>query len=568
MNPSSTPPASARTARPARSTKPQGQWKIDGTTPLNPNEEFKQADNGLNVRQRIIDLYSKVGYSQIPHDDLFGRFRWWGLYTQRKQGIDAARTSKLEAEALSDEYFMMRIRLDGGAVTTDQVRVIAGISTELARDTADISDRQNIQLHWIRIEDVPEIWERLNNSGMDSVEACGDVPRVILGSPVAGIAADELIDPTPVIEEIKTKYINNPEFSNLPRKYKTAITGHPSLDVVHEINDVSFVAVVHPELGIGYDLWVGGGLSTVPMLAKRVGVFVRPEEAAEVWAGVTSIFRDYGYRRQRTRNRLKFLVNDWGVEKFRQILQDEYLGRELADGPAPERASGGHDHVGIHEQKDGKVWVGAAGTVGRVSGTILSQIADLAEAAGSKRIRFTPHQKLLILDVDPAKAEELVEGLAAIGLYARPSIFRRGTMACTGIEYCKLAFVETKDLGRTLIDELEQRLADVDLGDTQLSININGCQNSCARIQVADIGLKGQLVGGDTFGFQAHLGGGLADAPEREGGELGRTVRGHKVTAEELPDWTERVIRRFAADRTEGETFAQWAHRADEESFA
>lgn len=203
--------------------------------------------------------------------------------------------------------------------------------------------------------------------------------------------------------------------------------------------------------------------------------------------------------------------------------------------------------------------------MGRVSGTILNQVADLAEAAGSGRVTLTPHQKLLVLDVDPDKAETLVEGLDAIGLQARPSIFRRGTMACTGIEYCKLAFVETKGLAGTLIDELETRLTDLDLGDTQLSINLNGCPNSCARIQVADIGLKGQMLKGE-FGFQVHLGGGLADTTG-ENGELGRTVRGLKVTAEDLPDWTEQVVRRYAADRTEGESFAEWAHRADDEVF-
>ncbi|MDO5498192.1 MAG: nitrite/sulfite reductase [Propionibacteriaceae bacterium] len=566
MNPPTSAPAPARKARPARNAKPQGQWKVDGKTPLNANEEFKAADNGLNVRQRIIDTYSKQGFASIPEDDLYGRMRWWGLYTQRKQGIDGGRTGTMSAEELSDEYFMMRIRLDGGALTTDQLRVLADISIDFARDTADISDRQNIQYHWIRIEDVPEIWNRLDQAQMDTVEACGDTPRVILGSPVAGIAADEILDPTPVIEEIKERFIGDPEFSNLPRKFKSAITGHPSLDVVHEINDISLVGVRHAELGAGYDLWVGGGLSTNPRLAERVGVFVRPEEAAEVWAGVTAIFRDYGYRRLRTRARLKFLIADWGVEKFRQVLQDEYLGRELPDGPAPGPGTGTYDHVGVHEQKDGRVWVGVAPVVGRVSGTLLNQVADLAEAAGSHRVRLTPHQKLLVLDVDPAKADELVKALNAIGLQSRPSIFRRGTMACTGIEYCKLAFVETKTLAGTLIDELENRLADLELGDQKLTINLNGCPNSCARIQVADIGLKGQLLQGE-FGFQIHLGGGLAE-DTGDGGQLGRTVRGLKVTAEDLPNWTERIIRRYAADRTDGESFAQWAHRAEEEALA
>ncbi|MFL0579012.1 nitrite/sulfite reductase [Dietzia sp. 179-F 9C3 NHS] len=556
-----------RPARPARAAKPQGQWKVDGKLTLNHNEAFKLEDDALNVRQRILDTYSKEGFGSIPPDDLSGRMRWWGLYTQRKQGLDGTRTSKLEADELQDEYFMMRVRTDGGAVTTDQLRVLAGISTDFARGTADISDRQNIQYHWIRIEDVPEIWRRLEEVGIDTVEACGDCPRVILGSPVAGVAEAELLDPTPVIAEIKQKYIGTTEFSNLPRKFKSAITGHPSLDVVHEINDISLVGVEHPELGVGYDLWVGGGLSTNPQLATRIGVFVRQEEAAEVWAAVVSIFRDYGYRRMRTRARLKFLIKDWGAEKFRQVLQDEYLGRELPDGPAPTRAVGHFDHVGVHEQKDGRRYVGAALTVGRAGGETLSRVADLAEAAGSHRVRFTPHQKLLVLDVEPDRVEALVDGLAEVGLYARPSSFRRGTMACTGIEFCKLAFVDTKDTATALVDELERRFADDAPLETPLSIHLNGCPNSCARIQTADIGLKGQLLDGDTPGFQVHLGGGLASQDQESGG-LGRTVRGLRIASADLADYVERIIRRYTDSREADETFAQWAHRVDEEVLA
>lgn len=557
-------PRPARPARPARKPKPQGQWKIDGKLTLNHNEQFKLDDDALNVRQRILDTYSKEGFDSIPSDDLSGRMRWWGLYTQRKQGLDGTRTSKLEADELQDKYFMLRVRTDGGAVTTDQLRVLANISTEFARGTADISDRQNIQYHWIAIEDVPTIWQRLEDVGIDSVEACGDCPRVILGSPVAGVAKDEIIDPSPVIEEIVAKYIGTPEFSNLPRKFKSAITGHPSLDVVHEINDVSLVGVEHPELGPGYDLWVGGGLSTNPQLATRIGVFVREEEAAEVWAAVVGVFRDYGYRRMRTRARLKFLIKDWGAEKFRQIMQDEYLGRELPDGPAPKRGQGSGDHVGIFEQKDGRFYVGAAPTVGRVGGQKLSDVADLAEAAGSHRVRFTPHQKLIVLDVEPDKVDQLVEGLDAIGLHARPSSFRRATMACTGIEFCKLAFVDTKDTATALVGELEQRFANDAPLKNPLSIHLNGCPNSCARIQTADIGLKGQLLDGDTPGFQVHLGGGLASEDQESGG-LGRTVRGLRVAATELPDYVERVIRRYQETGENNETFAEWAHRVDEE---
>ena len=428
-------------ARPPRpSSKPNGQWKIDGTAALNGNEQWKQEDGGLAVRERIENVYAAGGFASIDPTDLHGRFRWWGLYTQRKPGID-------------------------------------GISHEFGRDTADITDRQNIQLHWIRVEDVPEIWRRLEAVGLQTTEACGDVPRVILGSPVAGIADDELIDPTPAIEEITRRFIGDESLANLPRKFKTAITGHPSQDVVHEINDVAFIAAEHPTLGIGYDLWVGGALSTTPRLGERLNAFVAAEQVPDVWHGVAQIFRDYGYRRLRNKARLKFLLAEWGAERF----------------------------------------------------------------------------------------------LAELGLQVRPSLIRRGTIACTGIEFCKLAIVETKVNAGRAVEELEERLAGIELPHP-ISLHVNGCPNSCARIQTADIGLKGQLItdehGEQVPGYQVHLGGGLASQDRDEPG-LGRTVRGLKVAADGIADYAERVLRRFVAERDAAadETFAQWAHRVDEEAL-
>lgn len=562
--------APARALRPPRTGRSNGQWAVDGQDPLNANEVWKQEEGGLAVRRRIEEVYSRQGFASIPPQDLGGRFRWWGLYTQRRPGIDGGRTAQLDDTELSDEYFMLRVRLDGGALTLGQLRTVAGISTELARGTADISDRQNIQYHWIRVEDVPEIWRRLEAVGLRTTEACGDTPRVVLGSPLAGIAADEIIDPTPVIDEIVTRYVGDPELANLPRKFKSAVTGHPSLDVVHEINDLSLVGVVHPELGAGYDLWVGGGLSTAPRLAERLGAFVPEDRAADVWHGVVRIFRDYGYRRLRTKARLKFLLAEWGPERFRQVLEDEYLGYALPDGPPPAPARTPGDHVGVHLQKDGNHYVGAAPVVGRVSGQALTALADLMAAAGTDRLRLTPHQKLVVLDVAPDRLDALVDGLEAIGLSVSPSPFRRHTMACTGIEYCKLAIVETKATAAGAIAELERRLADVtaDL-DTPITLHVNGCPNSCARIQVADIGLKGQLVAVDDEqrpGFQVHLGGGLASVERDEAG-LGRTVRGLKVTAEDLPDLVERLVRRFLAQREGGESFSSWVHHVDEEEL-
>jgi sulfite reductase (ferredoxin) len=531
---------------------------------LNPNEEFKQADDGLNVRARIEEVYAKDGFASIPGEDLRGRMRWWGLYTQRKPGIDGGKTATLDPSELDDEYFMLRVRSDGGALDADQLRTIAQVSQEFARDTADVTDRQNIQLHWIRVEDVPEIWQRLESVGLTTAEACGDTPRVILGSPVAGIAADEVLDGSPAVREILERYIGSPDFSNLPRKFKTAISGSPSLDVAHEVNDISFVGVHHPEHGPGFDLWVGGGLSTNPMFAQRLGAWVPLEEIPEVWKGVVSIFRDYGYRRLRNRARLKFLMADWGAERFREVLETEYLGRPLVDGPAPQPPSDHRrDHVGVHPQKDGTFWVGVAPVAGRVSGTTLYAVSELAARHGSGRVRLTAHQKLLVLDVPQTEVAELTEGLAAIGLPTAPSEWRRGLMACTGIEFCKLALVETKARAHTVIAEMERRLPDFDV---PFSIHINGCPNSCARTQVADVGLKGMVQTDDEGNlveiFQVHLGGGLGTEPQ-----LARKTRALKVRAEDLPDYVERLAGRFLEQREGVESFAHWAHRAEEDDL-
>ncbi|HEY2194050.1 MAG TPA: nitrite/sulfite reductase [Actinomycetospora sp.] len=554
-------PVAPKKAR-ARKGKAEGQWALGYREPLNKNEQSKKDDHPLNVRARIENIYAHRGFDSIDPADLRGRFRWMGLYTQRAEGHPGTDTGHVDEEDLDARHFMMRVRVDGGALSTEQLRIIGEISQTFARDTADVTDRENIQLHWIRVEDVPEIWRRLEAVGLSTTEACGDCPRVVLGSPVAGISADEVIDGTPAIDEIVERFLGDRSLANLPRKFKTAISGQQ--DVAHEVNDVSFVGVVHPEHGPGFDLQVGGGLSTNPKLAVRLGAWVPLDEVADVWQGVVQVFRDYGYRRLRTRARIKFLIADWGPEKFRQVLEDEYLERTLVDGPAPAEIAGTIDHVGIHDQIDGKKYVGVAPPAGRTSGSTLVGVAKSAEDAGSSRVRLTPYQKILVLDVPSEQVDSLTGALDDLGLPARPSVFRRATMACTGLQFCKLAFVDTKDRAGELVEDLEQRLAEVapEL-ETPISIHLNGCPNSCARIQVADIGLKGQIVndseGNPAAGFQVHLGGGLGlDAG------FGRKLRGHKVLSADLGPYVERVVRNFVEHREDGERFAQWVVRAEE----
>ncbi|GGO93081.1 sulfite reductase [Nocardioides phosphati] len=554
------PTASVKVEIP-RPKRGEGQWELGYREPLNKNEQSKKDDNPLNVRGRILGIYSKKGFDSIDPADLRGRFRWMGLYTQRAPGFDGGKTAQLEEEELDDRYFMLRVRADGKVLNADALRTLGGISTEFGRNTADITDRNNIQYHWIEIENVPTIFERVEAVGLTTLEACGDSPRGFLGSPVAGIAKDEIIDGSSALEEIKRRYIGNPEYSNLPRKFKTALTGHPSHDVAPEINDVSFVGNVHPEHGPGFDVWVGGGLSTNPHLATKLGVWVPIEQVPDVWEGVVSIFRDYGYRRLRSRARLKFLVADWGRDKFLEVLEKKYLGVDLARLESPETPQHQGDHIGVHEAKDGRFYIGATPVVGRIDGTTLTGLGDLVEKHGADGVRLTAYQKLVVIGVDGDKTDALVEDLEKIGLTAKPSNWRRRTMACTGIEFCKLAIVETKQRSIDLITELEKRFPEL---DSPISINVNGCPNACARTQVADIGLKGQLVldenGNQVSGYQVHLGGGLA-----LGANFGRKLRAHKVTSDGLDDYVTKLVTNYLAGRESGESFQSWVQRADED---
>jgi sulfite reductase (ferredoxin) len=556
-----TTPTTRRTPRP----RGEGQWGLGYHEPLNTAEQIKKESEPLLVRERIERVYAPGGFRSIGKQDLRSRMRWWGLYTQRRQGVPGERTGSAEPEELEDEFFMMRIRIDGGRMTPDQLRAIAWASERHGRDVADITDRQNVQLHWIRIEDVPAIFERLESTGLTTAEACGDTPRVILGCPLAGVMAGEALDATPEIRAIHERFIGSTEFSNLPRKYKTSISGCPVHCTNHELNDIAFVGVEHPELGPGYDLWVGGGLSTNPMFAVRLGAFVPPADVTDVWAGVTGLFREYGYRRSRNHARFKFLVKDWGAEKVREVLETEFLDSRLPDGPAPVPSPlSRRDHVGVHPQSDGRVSVGIASRAGRIAGHQLRLVADLAEAYGDGRVAATAQQKLVILGVETDRADELVTRLEELDLRARPDAFRKGMMACTGIEFCKLAIGETKGRAVWLTEELAARLPDF---DEEIRIHVNGCPNSCARFQVADIGLMSALQtrpdGTRSDAFLIHLGGTMGDDAA-----FGRKVKGVKVYAEDTADYVEDLLRRYRTRRAPDDTFSTFVNRLDADGLA
>jgi sulfite reductase (ferredoxin) len=553
------------TAPQVRAPKPQGQWALGDSTPLNAAEEVKQAGSGLDVRERIERVYALEGYDSIPADDLNERFKWWGLYTQRRQDQPAEATQTADAADLADRYFMLRIRSDGGQLTLAQTRAIASVSTDFGRDLADVTDRQNIQLHWIRIEDMPEIWRRLEAVGLSTAMACGDVPRGFLGCPLAGRAADEVIDATPVLEAVTARAVGNPDFANLPRKYKTSIAGCSQRCAQPDLNDVSFVAVRGPDSVPVFDVWVGGGLGSSPHFAQRLGVGVTSDEVPDVWEAITLLFRDYGYRRNRKRARLKFLVADWGVDRIRETLEREYLQRRLTPLPLVQApAELASDHVGVTPQRNGRVAIGLAPRVGRLTGTQLGSLADLVEHRGGGGVHLTTQQKIVLVDVDAAAADDIVDGLARQDLRARPSEFRRGAMACTGLEFCKLALAETKHTALGVTRELENRLPE---WDEPLRIHINGCPNSCARFQIADIGLMGALVahkdGSRGPGFLVHLGGHV------EGHRaFAAKVKGIRVPADDVVDYLEALLRRYLARRGQGHTFTTFIASLDADELA
>ncbi len=439
-----------------------------------------------------IRRFAREGHASIPPE--WGTyFRWWGIYSQG-DGVGAVGGRGGEGRAVP--YFMVRIRIPNGALAAHQVRALADLTARHARGVADLTVRQNVQLHWVTLEDLPVVFETLWRTGITTLGACGDVTRNVTGCPVAGVDADELIDASPLVHEATRLLNGNPAFYNLPRKFKVTITGCRSWCVYPEINDVGLTAVRHPESGeIGFAVRVGGGLSTDPHLGVRLDAFVSPREAVPVVRGVAEIFRDSDVLRQnREKARLKFLfLNDgWTAERFLEELERR-LGHRLAPGvPDDPPADVYRDHVGIHPQRQpGRCYVGLPVVRGRLTAEQLRRIADLAEDFGSGQLRTTTMQNLLVLDVPRERTSRLAREAEALGFPLDASPFRRGTVACTGSEFCKLALTETKGFARHLVEELEARLPGF---DRHVRLNVTGCPNSCGQHWIADIGIEGKKL--------------------------------------------------------------------------
>jgi sulfite reductase (ferredoxin) len=517
-------------------------------------ERLKREKNPWEAFDEV-RAFAYAGRSSVVPEWAGAYFKWWGVYTQG-DGIGA--TGGKGGEGLASEFFMMRIGIPNGIVSAHQLRIIGQITQKYARNLADITTRQNIQLHWLTIESLPEVVDALDAIGLSPKGACGDVVRNVTGCPLAGVAHDELIDASPIATGIAKLLTANPAFVNLPRKFKISASGCSSWCNYPEVNDVALTAVKRGD-EIGYALRVGGGLSKEPHLAVKLDAFVKPDQAIEVARVVAEIFRDQqGLRESRERARLKYLfMNEgWTPERFVDELNSR-LGYKLDPG-VPEDVPDEilRDHVGIHPQKQpGLYYVGASVLRGRVTGEQLVAVAELAEKYGSGSVRCTISQNLVIVDVPKEKTAELVRELGQIGLHVEGSMFWRGAVACTGTEFCKLAISETKGFTRWLVEELEDRLPGF---DQQLKLHVTGCPNGCGQHWIADIGLEGKKIkheGKLTDAYYFCLGGAVG-----QHAGVARPV-GYRCPAPQVPEAIERLLRQYLAGRVENESLRGWFAR-------
>lgn len=503
--------------------------------------------------------FAREGRASVTPEWTSSYFRWWGVYTQ---GDGVGAVGGKGGEGLMSDYFMMRIGTPNGLLKAYQVRAIGEIVKKYARNLADITTRQNIQLHWLTIESLPEIVDTLHKIGLSPRGACGDVARNVTGCPLAGIDAEEIADASSLSLQVARTIIGNNEFVNLPRKFKVCVTGCSSWCCYPELNDAAFTAVRRGD-EVGYSVRVGGGLSKEPHLAVKLDAFVPPERVVDVARTIAAIFRDQqGLRENRDKARLKYLFmrEGWTPERFLGEIEAR-LGIKFE--PAPEEQVPGdvlRDHVGIHAQKQpGLSYVGASVLRGRVTGDQLIAAADLAEKYGVNggELRTTVMQNLVIANVPTERTLELVEDLNGIGFRVEGSEFWRGAIACTGTEFCKLAITETKGFTKWLVEELEDRMPGF---DQQIKLDVTGCPNGCGQHWIADIGLEGK---------KAKHNGQMVDAYNFVlGGALGQhagvaRVTGFRAPASEVPEAIERLLRGYLADRNHGESLRSWFARHD-----
>jgi sulfite reductase (ferredoxin) len=521
-------------------------------------ERLKRAKNPWEGLEEIRS-FARQGFDSIPPEWIGTYFRWWGVYTQ---GDGAGVTGGRNGEGKALPCFMLRIRIPNGQLRSQQLRTIADLTQRYARGIADLTVRQNIQMHWVTIEALPELLEQLWKVDLNTTGACGDVTRNVTGCPVAGFDADEICDASPLAIEASRMLAGNAEFYNLPRKFKISITGCKVWCPYPEINDVGLTAttrIVGGKPEVGFSLRVAGGLSTEPYLGARLNAFVRWNQVLPVIRGIAELFRDSDVLREhRERARLKFLFlrHGWTAETFLKELERR-IGFQL-DAAEPEQAPADlyRDHIGIHPQRQpGYCYVGASVLGGRITAEQMSAAADLAERFAGGELRTTNMQNLIVVNVPVLNAEALAKELDAIGLRVDSSVFGRGTITCSGTEFCKLAITETKSFSRWLVEELEERLPGF---DQHLKLHVTGCPNSCGQHWIADIGIEGKKIKLQDRMVDAYY--------FCVGGALGlhqATARpvGYRCPATAVPEAIERLLRQYLAERGDGENLRQFFAR-------
>jgi sulfite reductase (ferredoxin) len=527
-------------------------------------ERLKRSKNAWDHFDEI-QQFARTGFDSIPPEWLGTYFRSWGVYTQG-DGVGVIGGKNGEGKAMP--FFMVRIRIPNGLMRSEQVRTIANLAEKYGRGVADITVRQNIQLHWVTIESLPDVLQSLWNVGLTTTGACGDVARNITGCPLAGLDGDEIIDASPLALQIDRELGGNSEFYNLPRKFKISITGCRHWCSYPEINDIGLTATTRRRAGkseVGFTLRVGGGLSTNPHLAVALDAFIKPDQVIKVVRGVAEIFRASDVLRvSREKARLKFLFleHGWTADTFLAELQQR-IGFSLDPGEGEEIPADIHrDHVGVHEQKQlGLVYVGASVLRGRITPQQLNLAAELADRYADGHVRNTVMQNLLIVNVRKESASLVADTLTAAGLPVQASVFARGTISCTGSEFCKLALTETKSFARWLTEELEERLPAF---EEQLKLHITGCPNSCGQHWIADIGIEGKKLkhnGKMVDAYYFCVGGSVGQFAG-----IARPV-GYRCTADSVPDAIERLLEGFNTRREGNENLRQFFGRHSNEEL-
>jgi ferredoxin-nitrite reductase len=522
--------------------EPQAEITWDLVRKRNFVERLKHEKGGLEVI-RDLPAMIEAGYEAVPEED-FVRMQWYGLYHDKpKLG-----------------YFMMRVKIPGGILSPEELRVIGDISQRFGRGFGELTTRQNIQLHWLELARLPEVLRILAEGGLSTTGACGDNVRNITGCPVAGIDREELFDVREVLKGASDFFVRHTEYSDLPRKHKITLSACPHQCHAPEIHCIALIGSLR-QGEPGFAVRVGGGLASWPRLADDLGVWVPAGEAVEVLRAIVDVWReDLKYRLSRAKARLKFMVHDLGPEAFRDRVETK-LGRHLADGAVPPAPEEEHDHTGIHPQRqEGLYYAGFPVHLGVMSGETMLRLADLV-ATWNGEIRLTRRQNFILGHIPEARVDEVVRAVADLGFPLRGTGLRGASIACTGDPFCNYTVAETKGKLDEIVAHLERTFGDAAAG---LRLNLDGCPHACAHHWIGDIGLQGTTLrergpaGERLHGYDLFLRGGLG----REAA-IGRPVL-RRVPGNEVHLVIERLFRAYLEGRCDGERIQQFFTRHDD----